>query len=308
MARTIAWLAVALILPGCAGNQLVFEDDGALAVIPLRTGESGHILVETTLNGQGPFEFALDTGASISVVFEQATAKASIEATSGEVVRVLGMTSSGSFPLAEVSQIGVGGEVWNAARVAVLPENSPVADAIDGILGVDFLSQYAVLYSHEERVVRLYPKELVREKYYDGWNRVDLYELQIGDAGATIYAFDMIIESTRIPTLFDLGASVNLMNRRAARSIGIRTPKPREKTDIWGAFGRAIVTTELIVWQLQITNMHWRHRTFLIGDFPVFDALGLNRMPAAIAGTDLFRKRDFVIDFVGKRLLVKSKE
>jgi len=40
----------------------------------------------------------------------------------------------------------------------------------------------------------------------------------------------------------------------------------------------------------------------------VFEALGLSRRPAAIAGSDLFGSRDFIIDFARQRLLVKSRD
>ena len=52
---------------------------------------------------------------------------------------------------------------------------------------------------------------------------------------------------------------------------------------------------------------HLTFRIFLVGDFPVFRKLGVDREPAAIAGADLFAGRDFVVDFKRQRLLVKSK-
>ena len=301
------WIAALLLTSGCAAT-LVFEDDGALVVIPYRTGVTGQIVVDVAINGHGPYTFALDTGASISVLFENARVTASIEAVGGEEVRVLGMTGAGQYPIAYVEQISVGNETWDAARVALLPEPDPLAIQVDGILGVDFLSRYAVLYSHREGEVRLYPKELVRGRYYNGWNRIALYDLRVGDGNVTALAFDMTIDNVRIPTVFDLGASANMMNPRAARSIGIRPRSRRETTDVWGAFGKAVVATELIVWQLNVGNLAWRQRRFLIGDYPMFDTLNIDRRPAAIAGTDFFSKRDFVIDFAGKRLLVKTKE
>ena len=67
------------------------------------------------------------------------------------------------------------------------------------------------------------------------------------------------------------------------------------------------VLAELRVWRLRINNSIWRNRVFLVGEFPIFETLGLERSPAAIAGADLFGKRDFIVDFTRRRLLVKSK-
>lgn len=305
MARVLAILAVALIVAGCA-SELVLEKDGALTAIPRQSGDQGHIVVEAMLNNQQPFRFVLDTGASISVVFDQTRAEALTEPIEGERVRLQGMTGSGTFPTATIQRVQIGDVVWNSARVAILPDTMPIANHADGILGLDFLSQYAVSYSHSDKVLRLYPRELVGERSYRGWSTIPLFRMPIGDGDVGVFAFEMFIHGMPIPTMFDLGTDFSLMNRRAAKSIGVRPIKPKGSSGVSGAFGSTIVATELIVWELYIAAHRWRRSSFLIADFPVFVALELDKKPAAIAGTDLFRKRDFIIDFVGMRLLVKA--
>lgn len=307
MKRIISWIAIVLLFPGCA-SELVIEKDGALTVIAHETSESGHITVETMLNGQGPFQFALDTGASISVIFDKTRAKAGLEPLPGKQLHVLGMTGSGHFPLCQVDQVGIGSEFWNDARVALLPDDVPLASRIDGVLGVDFLSRYAIVYSQEERVIRLYPKQLVRERSYAGWSSIPLFDMPVADGNLTMFAFDMFIDGKRIPAIFDLGASMDVLNRSAARSLNIRPNPPRKNTDVWGAFGEAAPTIEFIAWRVKVGNEYWSRREFLIGDLPVFDALDLVTKPVAIVGTRLFKERDFIIDFARMRLLVKRPE
>ncbi|MEM7280470.1 MAG: hypothetical protein AAF438_02390 [Pseudomonadota bacterium] len=67
MKRIIVLLACLSCLLGCA---TVLDQDGAVAIAPYHLRDAGRIVVEVTVNGKGPFEFALDTAASISVVFE----------------------------------------------------------------------------------------------------------------------------------------------------------------------------------------------------------------------------------------------
>jgi len=306
MARTLAWLTATLLFSGCA-SELVLDKDGALALIPHRLSDSGHIIVPTMLNGEGPFNFALDTGASISVVFEGPLRKALLEPAITGHVRVQGMTGSGTYPIVNLARLQVGSEVWDSARLALLPGNGPGGGQIDGILGVDFMSRYAVSYSQQDQVIRLYPRELVRERSYTGWYLIPLYDLHITDGDVTAFAFDMFIGGERIPTMLDLGSNANLMNRRAAKSFGIRPRRSRKDTGMSGAFGANIVATELFVWQLMVADVRWQRSSFLIADFPIFEVLGLNKRPAAVAGTSLLEGRDFVIDFAGRRLLVTSR-
>ena len=306
MTRLVILGLACLAATGCA-TELVLDTDGALAVIPRQTGASGHIVVETKLNGQGPFRFLIDTGASISVVYEHARAEIGIEPLPNIKARVFGMSGSGLSPLARVAEISVGNELWQDARVALLPNTSPHAGRVDGILGVDFLSRYAVLYSNQDQVLLLYPRELVAERSYLGWDSVALRDLQVGDGNIAVLVLDMYIEGKHIPAVFDLGATSSLMNRRAARALDIAVRAPQSARDVHGVSGSTEVLAELRVWRLRISKSTWRNRTFLVGEYPVFRTLGLDHRPAAIAGVDLFGKRDFVIDFTRRRLLVRSR-
>jgi predicted aspartyl protease len=304
MFRMLNLLIALLVLSGCA-SELVLEEDGALAVIPHRTAGSGHIVVDVTVNGQGPFTFAVDTGASISVIFEEARAEAAIEPVHGKQVTVLGMTGTGTYPVADIARISVGSENWNDARVALLPDTGLMDKRVDGILGLDFLSRYAVWYSQKDRLLRLYPKELVANRTYDGWSAIKLFEMRVPDTDVPVYAFDIFVSGERIPTIFDLGASFNVMNRQAARRLDVRTRSPKNQTDVFGVVGQIPILAEVRVWQLRIENRYWRNRIFLVGEFPVFEVLDVRRNPVAIAGTSFFKQRDFIIDFSRKRLLVR---
>ena len=306
MARVLILLIANIILAGC-GTQLVLDKDAAVTVVPHRAGESDHIVVETMVNGAGPFRFMLDTGASISVVFESTRAAAAIEPLEGMRAHVLGMTGTGTYPVADVAQISVGHETWNDARVAVLPDLAPVAGRLDGILGIDFISRYAVWYSPEDQMLRFYPKQLTAEPTYLEWMEVGFWDLRVGDGDLSVFAFDIFVSGERIPTVFDLGSDSNIMNVKAARRLDIFVRRPRKQSNIHGITGQTPVLAELHVWRLEIGRTSWRNRLFLVGEFPVFELLELNRRPAALAGTSFFKDRDLIIDFSRKRLLVQQR-
>ena len=303
MARVVSWLALALLISGCAA-PLVLDKDGALEAIPRQGGDSGLILVDTMVNGKGPFRFALDTAASISVLLESTAEAANVLAHPEKRVRLQGMTGSGTFPAAEAGRIDVGSLSWDSPLVVLLPDSSPIGGRFDGILGIDFLSRYAVAYSAEDGVVRFYPRQLVRDRRgYRGWTTIRLFDIRVPASDATILGFQIVIDGEYISAIFDLGSDANLMNRYAAKAIGVYTRNRRDDR-VSGAFGSTIVATKLIFWEISVGGQRWNRRNFLVADFPVFEALGLQRKAAAIVGTDLFRNRDLIIDFEGMRLLV----
>lgn len=299
-------LLVALFLAAGCADQLVLDDDGALLVIPHEVGSQGHIIVKTMINDHGPYRFALDTGASISVVFDKTREEAGLELRAGEQVLVHGMIGSGHFPLTTVTELKVGKETWRNARLASLPGNRQVPTEIDGILGVDFLSRYAVGVSAEERVVRLYPPELVSNRSYSGWHSIPMRKLQVGDGTAFAYSINLEINKIPIPAILDLGAGFNLMNWRAAGAIRVKPKGAMSRKVIYGAVEDARIVAELDVEKLRVASLHWRHRTFFISKFSIFEVLELENKPAAIVGPAFFKDRDFVIDFVRNRLLISK--
>lgn len=307
MTRLVILILACLAATGCA-SDLVLDRESALAVIPRQVSDTGHIVVEASLNGLGPYRFVIDTGASISVVYESARAKVGIEPLPNIQVRVFGIAGEDLFPLGRVAELRVGNELWRDARVALMPGTTPVATGVDGILGVDFLRRYGLLYSRKERVLVFYPSELVSNKSYRGWDSIALRDLRVGDGNAAVLVLDMYIDTEHIPAVFDLGATSSLMNRRAAKTLDVLVRRPRVMPDVHGVSGSTEVLAELHVWRLRINNSIWRNRIFLVGEFPVFETLGINRRPAAIAGADLFGQRDFIVDFARQRLLVKSRD
>ncbi len=298
-------MAALLFASGCA-SPLVLDDDGALVVIPHQVGTQGHIIVQVMINDQGPFKFVLDTGASISVVFDRTREKAGLDVLVGERVMVHGMVGIGEFPIMIVNHLKVGGESWLDARVASFPVSDEISAELDGILGVDFLGKYAVSVSAKDQVVRLYPPRLVSERTYPGWTSVPMRQLSIGSGDASAYTVNLHINGITIPALLDLGAGVNLMNWHAAHAIRIK-PKRGNRRKLFGVVDGIPIIADLDVEKLRIENLHWRNRNFLISEFAIFKVLDLEHQPVAIVGPGLFKERDFVIDFVQSRLLIGAR-
>ena len=296
-------LVVSILASGCAA-PLILDDDNASVVTPLEVGDEGHIIVQATIDGHGPFRFVLDTGASISVIFDTTREQAGLASAEGTQVVIQGMVGAGTFPMMTIAELKIGSESWTNARVALLPADNSASGQIDGILGIDFLRRYAVGVSPRDEVVRLYPPRLVSERSYRGWTSIPMQDLQIGKGDATVYTIALHISEIEIQAMLDLGAGSNLMNWHTARAIRVKPRKSGPGSEISGAIETEPVVAELEVDELRIEDILWRNRTFVISDFPIFEALDLEDRLVAIIGPGLFNERDFVIDFERKRMLI----
>jgi hypothetical protein len=167
----VALPAALLLLPGCiavGGGEVgglqpgdpiptAEVDADGTRVIPLeiQTGPQGQVLayVPVTINGEGPYSFALDTGASNSVV------DADVAAELGLPVVAQGQPVAGVASTTAVDLVDV--ESWGLAEVDLEPRRLgaiqfpevPGARGFDGLLGSDVLSgfgQIVIDYGRQE--------------------------------------------------------------------------------------------------------------------------------------------------------------
>ena len=299
---TILGLIATLSLWGCAS---VLDEDGALAIAPYEIEESGRIVVEARINNQGPFDFAIDTASSISIVFDELRDYLQLDPVPGKQVVIHGAVASERFPVLSIGRLQVGREIWADARAASMPSETEATASIDGILGVDFLRRYAVGFSTKDRVIRLYPPELVGRRSYRGWASVPLQGEPIGNSGASLYFFEIKIDGKRTTALFDLGAGWNVMNWPAAHALGLSATRHRED-ELWsGAIESTAVSSRHNAQEVTTAGIRWQNEEFLIADLQIFATLMRSERPTAILGAGLFTQRDFIIDFVQSRILVK---
>jgi hypothetical protein len=299
----IAGVALVLMLCGCAAT---LEEDGALAVVPYQINGDRGIVVEASVNGQGPFAFALDTAASISVIFDDTSSKIRLEPASEKVIVIHGLVASGEFPLLNVDQLSVGGEIWVDPVIAAMPGQTVARKGIDGILGVDFLQRYAVGFSTEDRVIRLYPPDRLEQRVYRGWTSVPLEVLYVGDTQTELYFFEIDVGGVNMPAVFDLGADLNMMNWPAANSLGLDPDKLAGDDQLAGAIDSTPIVARIRAREVRTGNIAWKNEEFIIAELEIFTTLMRSATPSAILGAGLFTQRDFIIDFSRNRLLVKT--
>lgn len=167
----LAALATVLSLSGCVitsgfpAGPTTGEPSAACGaggpLVPLRvvqTGEATLALVEVSLQGQGPFPFALDTGASSSVVDLDVATRLGLPR-SGTTRDVIGVIGEQTVPLAEVASWRLGDVELGPTRVALvdLPEPGQ-GPGLDGLLGSDVLSRFGcVVVDYANRRLELPP-------------------------------------------------------------------------------------------------------------------------------------------------------
>jgi hypothetical protein len=161
------WTALAAVLVLAAGGAAAAARSGSSAggktlVVPLQVVKQGKqvlALVPVKIDGAGPFTFALDTGASRSLVDSQLAKKLHVPK-QGAATKAGGVAG-----VAKVTPVKV--RSWSAGPVklpatTIVMTNLPFGNAytgIQGLLGSDMLSRFDVItIDYKRQQLRLHPR------------------------------------------------------------------------------------------------------------------------------------------------------
>lgn len=159
-------MLVVAVAAGCEGGlpgRVTVEADSAAGEIPLRVaGRGGAVLmVETHINGTGPYNLVLDTGATLTCIDERLARDLQLPRKTGAVGLGAGVGGSGRVALVEVDSIRLGSSTVRNLTACVLDLRhlrDLGAGGVSGLLGLNFLTGFHVTLDFEQRLMTLRAK------------------------------------------------------------------------------------------------------------------------------------------------------
>lgn len=303
----MALCVVAIVTTPAKAQDLVAE-------IPYRYAYNGWITISVSVNGQGPYDFIVDTGATLSVVFENLAESQTFPFVDGEPKRILGLIEANNLPPQFIGDIDVAGlTLENLVSVVIANWDAP-RQAPQGVLGLDFLSRYAVYIDPTTQTIKLYEggaPDLVEAR---SWTDVPMRPIIFADGAQPLYIVDVRIRRRRYPFILDLGASGSVINYPALRamlkirSVTVRAREiPTRIPQVQDLFGNEAVSRLVRVRNFRIGRAYWRDQIVNVFNSQVFAELGVDDTPYGLLGADVIRDRRILIDFSNNRLHVSRK-
>ncbi len=309
MRRLLALFAlffVALLIASEANAQ------EAIAVVPYRIDYDGAITISVTIDGRGPYDFIVDTGATLTLAFQNLATREGFAPTGGPKRRVLGITGSASLDTYAMGDIAVGAAVMPEHVGVILPDWAPPRKAPAGIIGIDFLRHYAVLFDVRQRTMSLYPHGGIPEERLKGWRSVKLKANTYAATSGALYTTKGLINRSPTTFVIDLGSVATLVNYRAAeamfssvitRDLGEGFTTGSRLKDVFD--DRTRVRTARLN-RIQVGRITWRNVGVWVHDAPIFEEIGVDRLPFGLLGADLLAAQDFALDFGEQRLYLSK--
>ena len=285
-----------------------------VATIPYNVEFNGWYTVDVEINNKGPYKFIVDTGATLTAVYESMTHSQSFPL-SGEAPRhVLGIVGAQTLPSVMIGDLNIGGVKMNNHIGVVISDWSNDKNKPDGVLGLDFLTQYTVLFNAKTKQIELYdpihPPTDIMKKMSRTRLKLNTFNRDYG----SLYTITLQVGGRKIPCILDLGADGTIINYRAMRSLmgGVyvgnsRTAGSTTGSKIKDVFGDESVVRSIIAGPIKIGNAYWGRQQLIIYNAGIFRELGLIRKSHGLLGADLFKNRNFILDFKNERFYVSRK-
>ncbi len=264
--------------------------------------EFGRPTAHTMLNGGGPFEFMVDTGANSTVIAARHIAALGAPIVGKSVVN--GTTGSIELPVARIAELSTGAASAKDLDVAVMPEGSIDSD---GILGADIFAGKRLTFDITNKQVRV---------EFSG--RSNIYGPSTGTRITTGRVINIrngmlaevlgTVGRVKARLMLDTGAQSCIMNMRMADELRrvhpalVRYPNVR----VTGVTGQTLIGEYYELPNVDMGEVAVRAAGAVAADAPIFAFWGLVKEPAMIVGVDvLSRLRGFTIDYGAKRFEAK---
>lgn len=285
MAQALAQDAPAA-LPAAAPDEVEHDQ--------IQVGESRftHMMAPVRINGQGPYQFVLDTGANVSCVSHALVDE--LDLTPGPPARVHTIVGVKERPSVVIDELQVGKRNRKRVQAPALPIKGP---GVHGILGVDWLKGQRLVLDFKKHAIEITKSRA--DHPHPG--RVVVVPARRKHGQLTIVDADL--NGTPISAIIDSGAQGTLCNRPLrdlVRASERRKGKHETPTFVRmeSLAGESFRGESLFLPFLRLGGLHLGNVPVTYADMHVFKIWELETKPALVIGMDLLTQFEQVaLDF-----------
>ncbi len=280
-------------MPGTRQEDFRFGNDADSVIIPFRL-TNDHLFVSATVNGKGPFDFLLDSGAGMSVLSSRLADSLGIAAKGNIPTR--GVGGYGSIGFAAIDSLGLGDLALQFSRITILDFASldtSLGRPLGGILGYDFFARFKAVIDFDGRRLVLSRSDAkpcpvaAQSVPFEVFAQVPVMEIYVNGRPARV--------------VLDLGAQTGLVLRGHARALaGIDiTREERSKIRISGVGGTKAMRPAAID-SLRIGNITLKEPTALVA--ADFASMPFPEYIEGLLGVTILKRFNLVIDYAAGRI------
>lgn len=275
------------LAPAVIDNQLLIGGEDINA-----KKDNTRMTVEVRVNGRGPYQFLVDSGADSSVVGLNIARDLQLPLGSPTVLH--GTTGSAVVGRVLVDELQLGTATIHNLEVPALSEND-LGGA--GMLGIDALVEQRLMMDFEKRIIKA---EDARQpaKFLDGEivvvarrRRGQLILTQVSTAGIPVEA------------VIDTGSEITIGNMALYKKLVKHNRRSFATVTAVGVTGVPAKLTVARIGELRVGTVTLHDVPMAFADVPPFKVFGLTDEPALMLGTDLLDTfRRISLDFRARKV------
>ncbi|QIK77744.1 hypothetical protein G7077_01270 [Sphingomonas piscis] len=247
--------------------------------------------VAVRVNGSGPYQFIVDSGADTSVLGVGIARNLNLPP--GRPVVLNGMTDRDTVDRVKVDRLALGSNTMRGLHLPVLKEDDIGAH---GLIGIDALVNQRLMLDFDRRLVKVEsaakaPKPLPGEIVVVAKRRRG--QLILTQVKAGKLPLDAVI---------DTGAELTVGNMLLREQL-VRRRQQFEKVTATGVTGKSVELDVAWIPELQIGRLTIRDVPVAFADLPPFEVFNLANQPAMLLGTDILERFSRVsLDFRARKV------
>ncbi|MEY4501481.1 MAG: hypothetical protein RIS52_1371 [Pseudomonadota bacterium] len=258
--------------------------------------QSHRLTVPVMINGQGPFQFVIDTGADRTAISSELAAKLGLP--NAGKTRLHAMHGVGDVKMVKISTLEVSTNKKTNIKAAALPLKYLGAD---GLLGVDSLEGLRITLDFETAQMFAEPSIAPPRPVLPNTREIVVSaRSQLGQ----LIMVDAEAEGQKIWVVVDTGSQISVGNSKLRRLLN-KTQATRKMTPISlvDVLGEKVQVDYTLVDRIRLGGVKLEHAAVAFRDVHPFKLFNLQRRPAMLLGMEnLSSFRRVTIDFAKRRI------
>ena len=293
LAQTVAVSPAGQII---ANSAVVTETTSAGDVVATANDGALRMTVPVFINGLGPFQFVIDTGADRTVISEELADRLDLPKAGKAKLHAMG--GSASVNLVKINTVQVSTNIARKVEAAALPMRYVGAD---GLLGVDSLKGQRIVMDFVANTMRVEPASSPEQAVpADADVIIVTAQTRLGQ----LVMVDADANGQKIWVVVDTGAQNSIANLRLRALLVKRIPeteiRPISLVDV---LGRKTPAEYTVVTKLRIGGVSMGNAAIAFADAHPFKLFGLSRKPSMLLGVESLRSfRRVSVDFSTRKV------
>jgi len=274
--------------------------------VPYRISSEGRFIVDVAVNDSGSLPFALDTGATVSTIYDDTSKTIGLNV-SDDTILIRGLIASGRRPAIKNVAFQIGSKSFPLKHIALL-EVPKINDEAAGLLGTDILGDHTALFNKDTMIATFVPSKYIEPKTFQGWRRIKLKTQIDSYPNSRLHFTEVTLDRTTANVLIDTGANSNFINWRLAtldKSIRQMERTLRKEGRLQGALDSTALKTQTTFYDLSLGEHYWKDVTVIVRELNTLSNIAPVDEPIMIAGANMFSPRTVAFDLGGNTIYIR---